>query len=80
MVELWNKLTVAEKDPDFLDGYNCVISDRSIPNCEDYNKTDDEEKEDSYVNTELGLPIKDDDGLMNTKVKRSKLDDECKTV
>ena len=40
MVERWNNLTVADEDPEFLDKYNCVISDVSIPNCEDNNGTD----------------------------------------
>ena len=57
-----------------------MISDGSILSGEDDNKTDDEEKEDSYVNTKLGLPRKDDDGLMHTIVKRRKLDDAEKAV
>ena len=58
MVEQWNKLTVADEDPQLLDEYNRAISDVSIPNGEDDNKTDYAEKEDSYVNMELGLPKK----------------------
>ena len=34
MVERWNKLTVMDEDPEFLDKYNRVISDGSIPNDE----------------------------------------------
>ena len=40
MVELWDKLTVADEDPEFLDEYNRVIIDGSIPNGEDDNKID----------------------------------------
>ena len=80
MVERWNKMTVADKDAEFLDEYNHVVSDGSIPNGEDDKKTDDEEKENSYVNMELGLPRKDDDGLMDTIVKRRELDDEGKVA
>ena len=58
MVELWNKPTVADEDPEFLDEQNRVISGVSIPNSEEDNQTDDEEKEDIYVNMELGLPKK----------------------
>ena len=39
MVERWNKLTVADEDPEFLDDYNCVISDVSIPSSEENKKT-----------------------------------------
>ena len=76
----WNKLTVSDEDPEFLDEYNRVISDRSIPNREDYNDTDDEEKEDGYVNMELGFPRKYDGGLMHAIVKKRDLDEEVKDV
>ena len=42
--------------------------------------TDDKEKENIYVNMELGLPRKDYDRLMHAIVKRRKLDDEGKAV
>ena len=57
-----------------------MISDGSIPNSEDYNETEDEGKAYSYVNMELGLPRKDDDGLMHAIVKRRKMDDGLKAV
>ena len=57
-----------------------MISDGSIPNCEDDNETNDKEQEDSYFNMELGLPRKDDDGSMYSIVKRRKLGDEVKDV
>ena len=41
MVEQWNKLTIADKDPEFLDKYNCLISKVSIQNGEDNNNTDE---------------------------------------
>ena len=44
MVELWNKLTVADKDREFLDEYNSLISDGSISNGKEDNKIDDKEK------------------------------------
>ena len=44
MVDRWNKLTVVDEDPEFLDQYIQVISDVSIPNSEDDNETDDEEQ------------------------------------
>ena len=34
-VERWNKLAVVDEDPEFLDEFNDVISDGSIPNGED---------------------------------------------
>ena len=80
MVERWNNLTIADEDPEFLDEYNCVISDGSIPNDEDDNETYDEKQEESYVNIEIGLSRKDDYGLMNAIVKRRKLDGEGKAV
>ena len=80
MSEQWNKRIVAYEDPDVHDEYNCVINDGLIPNGEDNNETDDKEQESSYVNMELGLSIKDDDGLMHAIVKKHKIDDEGKNV
>ena len=57
-----------------------MISDGSIPNCEDDNETNDKEQEDSYVNMALGLPRKYDDGLMHAIVNRRNLGDEGKSV
>ena len=37
MVYRWNELTIADEDQEFLDEYNCVISDGSIPNVIDDN-------------------------------------------
>ena len=34
MLDRWNNLTVADDDPEFLDKYNSLISDGSIPNGE----------------------------------------------
>ena len=73
-------MTVADEDPELRDEYNCVISDVSIPNGEENNKIYDKKKENSYVSMELGLPIKDDYGLMRAIVKRHKLDDEGKNI
>ena len=53
MLERWNKLNVEDEDTELLDEYNCVMSDGSIPNGEDDNNIDDEEKEGSYFNMKL---------------------------
>ena len=37
MINQCNKLTVAYSDPEFLDWYNILISDRSTPSGEYYN-------------------------------------------
>ena len=80
MVERWNKLNVENEDQELLEDYNCVLSDISITNGEDNNKTDDDEKEYCHVNMELCLPSKDNDGLIHAIVKRHKLDGEGKAV
>ena len=43
-VDRWNKLTVADEDPEFLENFNSVISDGYIPNGEEDNDTYGEEK------------------------------------
>ena len=57
-----------------------MISYGSIPNSEDDNETDDEVQEDSYINIELWLLRKDNDGLIYAIVKTRKLDDGVKAV
>ena len=57
-----------------------MISDVSIQNVEDNNKKEDEEKEGRYINMELGLPRKDNCGLIHAIVNRRKLDAEDKAV
>ena len=74
ILERWNNLRVADEDPGFREEYNRVIRDGSIPNGEDDIEIYDNEKEYSYANLELGLPRKDDDGLINEIVKKRKRD------
>ena len=57
-----------------------MISDGSIPNGKENIETDGKEQEYGYVNMELGLPRRDDDGLMHAIVKRRKINDEGKAV
>ena len=44
MLDQWNKLTIVDQDIEFLDEYNQVISDGSIPNGEDNIEIDEEEQ------------------------------------
>ena len=69
-IDWWNKLSIAEKDPEFLEELNRVISDSSILDGPDDNMSDDKERptpvpgingqetvtSDAYVDMELGLP------------------------
>ena len=57
-----------------------MISDVSIPNGEDDNEIGGKKQEDSYVNMELGLLRKNDDGLIHAILNRRKMDDEVKAV
>ena len=89
-IDRWNKLSIADEDPEFLEELNRVISDSSIPDGPDDNMSDDKEgptpvpgihdqetvPRDAYVDMELGLPRGEDDSLMHAIVKRRKLDDD----
>ena len=44
MVDQWNKMTVVDEDTEFLDKYNQVICDESMPNGEDNIEINYEEK------------------------------------
>ena len=89
-IDRWNKLSIADKDSEFLEELNQVISDLSIPDGPDDKISDDKEgptpvpgihdqetvPRDAYVDMELGLPRGEDDSLMHAIVKQRKLDDD----
>ena len=84
------KLSIADEDPEFLEEFNQVISDSSIPDGSDDNMSDDKEvptpvpgihdqetvPRDTYNDMELRLPRGEYDSLMHMIVKRRKLDDD----
>ena len=51
-----------------------------MKNSEDDNEADGKQQEYGYVNMEIWLPGRDDDGLVQATVKIRKLDDEGKVV
>ena len=81
-IDLWNNLSIADKDPEFLEELNRVISDSSIPDGPDDNVSNNKEgttpvpgfhyqetvPSDAYVDMELGLPHGEDDSLMHAIV------------
>ena len=84
-IDQWNKLSIADEDPEFLEELNRVISDSSIPDGPDDKISDDKEgptpvpgihdqetvPSDAYVDMELGIPRGEDDILIHAIVKRS---------
>ena len=88
-IDRWNKLSIADEDPEFLEELNRVISDSSIPDGPDDNMSDDKEEptplpgihdqetvpRDAYVDMEIGITHGEDDSLMHVIVKRRKTDD-----
>ena len=89
-IDQWNKLSITDEDPEFLEELNRVISDSSIPDGPDDNISDYKEgptpvpgihdqetvHSDAYVDMELGLPRGEDDSLMHAILKRRKIDDD----
>ena len=89
-IDLWNKLSIAEEDPEFLEELNRVISDSRIPDGPDDNVSDSKEGPTpvpvihdqetvpiyAYVDMDLWLPCGEDDSLMHAIVKLSKIDDD----
>jgi hypothetical protein len=67
----WNRLSIDECDEAFIEEFQKVISDRSIPDA-------DEDKSlpqyDGYIDMELGLPHGSDGNLIHATVKRRALD------
>ena len=89
----WNKLSILEEDPEFMEEFNRVINDAKVPHGANDDVNDREDKvsvvpmddkepvhEDSYINMEIGLPRGDDDSLMHAIVKKQKVDNEGNAV
>ena len=72
----WHRLSLEDEDNDFIDSFNRIIDDKSIPHIDDFN--DDGEytadTTDNYLNMELGLPRGVNDTLLHATVKRRAID------
>ena len=79
-VDEWNKLSAESIDQEFIDDFNKVISDESLPNIDDQKDQTYDSDEDGYVNMEIGLPRGNDNELMHATVKRRKLNQEGQTT
>ena len=92
-VDGWNKLSILEEDPEFMEEFNRVINDAKVPHGADDDVNDREDKasvvpmddeepvhENLYMNMEIGLPQGDDDSLMPAKVKKQNVDNEGNVV
>ena len=70
----WNRLSLDEEDNDFIEEFNRVINDSSIPDVEEYTP----DTFDGYLSMEIGIPRGPDDELMHAKVKRRAVDEDGK--
>lgn len=73
----WNQLTLDDEDQEFINDFNRVINDESVPEADDAYPDD---CYDGYLNMEIGLPRGDDDNLVPAIVKRRALDDDGKPI
>ena len=64
-----------EEDNDFVDEFNRVINDASIPDAEDYTP----DTFDGYLSMEIGLTCGQDNKLQHARVKRRVVDKEWTT-
>ena len=82
----WNRLSISDDDPEFVEDFRRVIEDSNVPEGTDDTKQTNNEsntdtvtskipENDSYLNMELGLARGDDDALVHAVVKKRKLDD-----
>ena len=68
----WNQLSLSTFDDDFIEEFNKVISDESVPHAEE-STTEEEYTPDScdnFINMELGMPRGQDGELQHATVKR----------
>ena len=72
----WNRLSLSDDDQDFVEEFNRVINDESIPEADAYSP----DSHDSYLNMEIGLPRGDDDALLHATVKRRAVDVDGKPI
>eukprot|EP00978_Attheya_sp_CCMP212_P026107 scaffold85161_cov59-Attheya_sp.AAC.2 len=67
-----------DKDEDFIEEYNRVINDATLPAVDDIDK--ELGQSDPYLTMELGIPRGDDDELEFAKVTKRAKDDECNPI
>ena len=72
----WNRLSLDEEDNEFIDEFNRVINDTSVPDAEDYTP----DTFDGYLSMEIGLPRGDDDELQHARVKRRAVDEDGRPI
>ena len=77
----WNRLSLEDDDVDFIEDFNRVINDSSIPdadtptsNGELKDKESTPDGYDNYLGMELGMPRGHDDQLLRARVKRRAID------
>jgi len=72
----WNQLSIVDEDPEFVEEFNRVINDATLPEADELvMREHTPDAFDDYINMELGLPRGDDGELVHAIVKRRKLDD-----
>ena len=70
-IDNWNQLSLPQLDEEFLEEFNKVINDESIPHA-DYEPTPD--ACDQFINMELGMPRGPDGELQHATVKKRAID------
>ena len=82
-VDRWNRLSLSDEDPKFIEEFNRVINKSSIPEVDDKGPEIKENVDirevvpgHAYINMEIGLPRGDDDEIMRAVVKRKRLDND----
>ena len=68
----WNRLSLDEDDPEFVEDFLKVIDDENIPHADDAIK--ESINYDNYINMEIGMPRGPDGEVEHARVKRRALD------
>ena len=72
----WNRLSLDDEDNDFIEEFNRVISDSSVPDAEDYSP----DTFDGYLSMQIGIPRGSDNELHYAKVKKRAVDEDGRPV
>ena len=73
----WNRLSIDEDDPEFLNEFEKIIQDDEVPEADDISLGP---REDSYINMEIGVPKGDGGELLHATVKQRVLDGNGRPV
>ena len=76
----WNRLSLDEDDPEFLEANERIVDDDGIPHAEDQEDSHTPDTLDPYINMELAIARGDGEELHHARVKRRAIDQDGRPI